>query len=124
MTDIDTEDEPEYDDPEPRLPRGYLEFDVDRVCRAFDAGKIELPEGKYMTPHQIGSELIAEAEGERKRPSTGAIANILKKWEKAGYCELRTNPNAFLSLTMPGRLMPSWQIYLDNFGSEPSDNGD
>lgn len=121
--DIDTE-EPEYDDPEPRLPRGYLESDVDRVCRAYDSNQITLPEGKYMTPYQIGSELIAETDGGRKRPSTGAISNILKKWEQAGYCELRTNPNAFVSLSMPARLMPSWQIYLENFGFEASDNGD
>lgn len=117
-------DPDDYEDPEPRLPRGYLALDVDNICKDFAAGRITLPEGKYMTAWQIGTELIKETDGERKRPSPGAIDAVLKKWEKAGYAKVRHNPCAFVSFTDAGRLMGSWNIYQENFGTEGPDNTD
>lgn len=102
-------EEVEYDDPEPRLPRGYLELDVDLICQEYEAGEHKLPEGKFLTPYRVGTLLIAETDGERKRPSTGAISAVFDRWEDEGYAEFRREPYAFLRFTTLGRLSGSWQ---------------
>lgn len=105
MTDIN-----EYNsDPDPRLPRGYLELDVDHICREYIAGKHTLKEGKFLTPHMVGTLLIAETDGERKRPSSGAIAAVFERWLDLGYAEFRREPFAFIRYTNLGLVSGSWQ---------------
>ena len=118
------QEEPEYIDPDPRLPRGYLISDVDRVCRDFHNKILTLPEGKYLTAWEVGTFLIAETDGCRKRPSVGAITNVFKRFEKAGYATFRKTPRAFMSLTPQAILMPSWNIFVENFGEDGPDNSD
>lgn len=120
MTDIEEEDEAV--DPDPRLPRGYLELDVDLICKEYERGEHKLPEGKFLTPHMVGTLLIADANGERKRPSSGAIHAVFKRWETAGYAEFRQNPYAFTQRTMPGKLMGTWKVYRELQDDEASDN--
>lgn len=115
-------DEEEYEDPEPRLPRGYLELDVDLICQEYERGEHKLPEGKFLTPHMVGTLLIADANGERKRPSSGAIAAVFKRWQDAGYAEFRQNPYAFTGRTMTGKLMGTWKVYREVQAEEVSDN--
>ena len=102
-------DEEEYDDPDPRLPRGYLETDVDLALRDFVAGEYNLPEGKFLTPYRVGTRLIDETNGDRKRPSTGAISAIFDRMSDAGYIECRREPYAFVKFTDLGHLSGSWQ---------------
>lgn len=113
MDNLMSDNVPEYEDPEPRLPRGYLALDADLICKAFDNGEITLSEGKYMTPYMVGTLLIEETDGARKRPSSGAISAVFKRWEKAGYAEFRQNPYAFTKLTMQGKLMGSWKVFQE-----------
>lgn len=105
MADTDTE----FDDPDPRLPRGYLETDVDIALREYTAGDHKLPEGKYLTPYRVGTILVNDTDGERKRPSTGAISAIYDRMVDAGYIECRREPYAFIKFTDLGRLAGSWR---------------
>lgn len=114
MTDIDEGFDPDdYDDPEPRLPRGYLSLDTDLVCQQFSKGEITLEEGKYMTPYTVGTILVDETDGARKRPSSGAIAGVFSRWEDAGYAEFRREPFAFLDFTAKGKEAGSWNQFQD-----------
>lgn len=107
----DAEQDHEYLDPEPRLPRGYLETDVDIALREYAAGEHKLPEGKYLTPYRVGTILIADTDGERKRPSTGAISAVFDRMVDAGYIECRREPYAFTKFSDLGRLSGSWLNY-------------
>ena len=100
--------EPEYEDPEPRLPRGYLALDVDIALREYVEGKHPIPEGKYLTPYRVGTILINDTDGAWKRPSTGAISAVFDKFSDAGYIECRREPHAFVGFTPLGRLSGSW----------------
>lgn len=103
--------ETELEDPDPRLPRGYLETDVDIALREYADGKHALPEGKFLTPYRVGTILIEDTDGERKRPSSGAISAIFDRFSDAGYIECRREPYAFVKFTDLGRLTGSWMNY-------------
>lgn len=82
--------------------RGALELDVKDVTDAFDDGEIELEEGQTLTPHRI-ARLIADRDGLDKPPSTGAITNIIKKWDEIGYALTHDKPLAYKRISARGK---------------------
>src|ERR1700755_88321 len=72
-----------------KLRRGDLELEVKEVTDRFANGEFVLPEGKTMlTPQLIATEIKATRERngiERREPSTGAIADNLKRWSNIGF---------------------------------------
>ena len=85
-----------------RRERGALESDVRAVVEDFEAGKVEVPEGKTLTPHVIAKE-IAGRNGADKPPSTGAVTNIVKKFDDAGFVLTHPKPYAVKGLSARGR---------------------
>lgn len=98
-------------DEKPRRGRGYLASDVDRICRQWSRGEFTLPGDAHMTPWYI-AKLIQEIDciDLEERPSTGAVARVLKKWERTGYAVCRTTPFAFVCYTEKGE-----QLGLQSF---------
>lgn len=88
-------------DADARRGRGALEALVVSVTDAFEAGKVELPEGKTLTPQRIAN-IIGEKPGEDK-PSGGAVAAILKRWDDAGYALTHAKPYAFKAVSARGK---------------------
>lgn len=88
-------------DAEARRGRGELENLVVEVTDAFEAGKVELPEGKTLTPQRIAN-IIGEKPNEDK-PSGGAVAAILKRWEESGYALVHPKPYAFKAVSARGK---------------------
>jgi hypothetical protein len=84
----------------PARERGSLELDVKSVTDAFAAGKIELPEGKTLTPHRI-SQLIASRD-DVEAPSTGAVSNVIKRWNEIGFALTDEKPLAFRRYSAKG----------------------
>lgn len=84
-----------------RRGRGELEGLVQDVTDAFEDGKVELPDGKTLTPQRIAT-IIGEKKGEDK-PSSGAVAAILKRWDEAGYALTHPKPYAFKSVSARGK---------------------
>lgn len=100
MTDIETDefDPEDYNDPEPRRPKGYLALDVNNVLREFLDSDSKLPEGQYLTPW-IVSRMIKESHEIDKKPSSGAVDAVFKRWKKIGYATFREVPFAFVAFT-------------------------
>jgi hypothetical protein len=88
-------------DAEARRGRGELEGLVVEVTDAFEEGKVELPEGKTLTPQRIAN-IIGEKPGEDK-PSGGAVAAILKRWDENGYALTHDKPFAFKKVSAAGK---------------------
>lgn len=91
----------DYDDPEPRRPKGYLALDVYNVCKEWLAGEYTLPEGKYMTPY-IVSKLIKQSHEIDKAPSSGAVDAVFKRWMKTNFATFREVPFAFTGFSEEG----------------------
>lgn len=98
-------------DPEANLParlvRGQLESEVFEVTNRFVSGEYVLPEGKpFLTAQLIAGEIqkVRSANGvDRREPSTGAIADTLKRWDKIGFASIQLQaPLAFLGYTEDG----------------------
>lgn len=90
-----------------KLRRGDLEREVKDVTDRFANGEFVLPEGKTMlTPQLIATEIkrTREANGvDRREPSTGAIADNLKRWSSIGFAVTTAEkPLAFLGYTDDG----------------------
>lgn len=80
--------------------RGNLEENVLAVVEDFEAGKIEVPEGKTFTPHLI-AKVVTENTG--KKASTGAVTNVLKKWDEAGFILTHDKPYAYKAISARGK---------------------
>lgn len=102
MIDTDNFDPDDYDDPEPRRPRGYLALDVNNVLREFIASGSTLPEGEFLTPWKV-ARMIKEDHQIDKAPSSGAVDAVFKRWDKIGYASFRQVPFAFLDFTSRGQ---------------------
>lgn len=85
-----------------RRERGVLEGDVLSVIEDHEGGKVDLPEGKNLTPHLIAKE-IASRKPKEKAPSTGAVTNIVKKLYDAGYILVHQKPFAVKSISAKGK---------------------
>lgn len=83
-------------------PRGWLSDAVKAVCDDFVSGKIELPEGKTLTPHYV-SQLVAEREKLDKAPSTGAVSAVFKRWDEYGFILTHNKPFAFKDYSAKGK---------------------
>lgn len=88
-----------------RRGRGYLALDVDYVLKGVITGELKVFSNKPLTASAI-SDLLVESEqlDKEEKPSTGAITNILKKWETYGYIETETHPYRFVDFTEEGRI--------------------
>jgi hypothetical protein len=82
-----------------RRGRGELEALVKDITDAYDAGKVELPEGKTLTPHRIA--VMIEENGEEK-PSPGAVSAILARWDEVGYALTHDKPFAYKKIAAKG----------------------
>lgn len=91
---------PDIPDLPDRRPRGYLEFDVKRVTD-IAVHNCEGVASDPLTPHRIGKQIIS-LEGLEAKPSTGAIADVLKRWVKIGYAICSEKPFAFLRYAETG----------------------
>lgn len=98
-------DPDDYEDPPDRRPRGYLQNDVNNVCREYVAGEFTLAEGVFLTPYVVGTIIIENNNNEIKRPSPGAIAAIFKRWQDWGYATFRIEPFAFVDFTDKARAL-------------------
>lgn len=101
----------EYPEPPPRRQRGGLEADI---CRVFDLwleGKIDL-DGKPLTPHRVGKELI-KIDSLTHKPSTGGISLAMDRFVKAGFIKTRRRPFAFLDYTDRGRELGWEQLRVE-----------
>ena len=86
-----------------RRERGALEESVLAITDLYEDGKVDLPEGKTLTPHTIAN-LIAEKEGLEKPPSTGAVNAVLKRWdENYGFALTHDKPYAFKRYSAAGK---------------------
>lgn len=83
--------------------RGALEESVMAITDEFEEGKIDLPEGKTLTPHTIAN-LIKEKEGLEKAPSTGAVNAVLQRWDQNyGFALTHEKPYAFKRYSAKGK---------------------
>lgn len=84
-----------------KLSRGQLEAEVKAVCDRFVAGDIELPDGQLFSAHRIAAAIIdlRGPDSDRRSPSTGAIADNLKRWSDIGFAVLNEKPLAFSGYT-------------------------
>lgn len=83
-------------------PRGWLSDAVKDVCDDFLTGKIELPEGKTLTPHYVALQ-VAEKEGLENPPSTGAVSAVFKRWDEYGFALFHKKPFAFKDYSAQGK---------------------
>lgn len=82
-----------------RRDRGGLEQLVLEVCNRIKAGGIANPDGKPWTPHRLAQEVLTAFPGAGANPSTGAISDTLKRWDKLGFAEVSTGPLAWVDFT-------------------------
>ena len=82
-----------------RRARGRLEDLVRVICDQVSMGTLKLAEGEYLTPHRLAVEIAARYPGSGSRPSTGGLADTLKRWRDVGFAEVRDNPLAFVDFT-------------------------
>lgn len=116
------------DEREPRRPRGWLMSDMEAVLRQWEAGEVDpelLPIGPKgavlpMTAHRACDLLVAvEQLDPSSRPSSGAVTNIFKKWEKARYAMFGKSPYSFEGFTQEGADLgfdAMWEKYVTNGG--------
>lgn len=81
--------------------RGWLAVEIDKICRAFEAGKSKLE--APLTVHKI-AQAITNGSGEH--PSTGAVAAALTRWADQGYVRVDPKPLAFKAYTAKGKSTP------------------
>lgn len=117
MSDTETADDgfdpDDYEDPEPRLPKGYLALDVYNICKQFSAGELTMEEGKYVTPYYVSKIIMEDNDGRSKKPSTGAISAVFRRWEEWGFAVFRKTPFAFTDFTEKGK-----ELGLDGINRE------
>ena len=83
--------------------RGGLEKFVLDICDLIVEDKIEpLPEGQLWTPHRLAKVISERYPGSGVPPSTGAIADTLKRWRDLGFANIQEDPLAFLDYTQRG----------------------
>lgn len=82
--------------------RGALERSVSKVVEQYENGKVDLPEGKTLTPHLIAKQ-IADNGDRPEAPSTGAVAAVIQRWEKYGYALTHDKPFAFKRVSAQGQ---------------------
>lgn len=98
-----TKDNKKTEDSSNRRGRGALEASVLAITDAYEDDKIDLPEGKTLTPHTIAN-LVQEAEGLENAPSTGAVNAVLKRWdENYGFALTHAKPYAFKAYSARGK---------------------
>ena len=113
MTDIIEDDW----DIEPRRPKGWLMADIENVLRSWEAGEVTPDDpSKPMTPHRTCDFLVRVEELDAgARPSSGAVHNIFKKWERCQYATFQEKPFAFTGFTQEGGDLgfeAMWQKYV------------
>lgn len=81
-----------------------LESDMRAVLDGVVTKRVALPEGKQATPHVI-SVLVEQhrGRGPAGRPSSGAVAAALSRWEKIGFAQISEGPVAFIDYTDEAR---------------------
>lgn len=108
MTDAEAAAAPVDPDPAPaaeekaaRRSRGDLEKLVKMACDQFVTGSYvpSATKSDRMTPTEIIRWIMANTTVEGKKPSGGAVTEILKRWQKIGYAELATGPVGFARYT-------------------------
>jgi hypothetical protein len=87
-----------------RRGRGYLAHDVNLLLKQVVTGEVQLAGkwGSRLTPRAI-ARLLQEVDGLDELPSSGAIADILKRWNKIGYADILSGPLQFRDFTEEGR---------------------
>lgn len=98
------EEEPLDDSIKSRRPRGWLAMDINRVIIMWTTGEAQLKQYALMTPYNA-AKLLREIDGLDKSdtPSSGAVADVFKKWEEMGYALCAQNPYCFIDYTDLGR---------------------
>lgn len=86
-----------------RRARGRLEDLVREVCDQIVTGAIELPEELPWTPHRLAAQIKERYPASGVDPSTGAIADNLKRWAGLGFAVVEESPLAFVAYTDEGR---------------------
>lgn len=87
-----------------RRARGMLEDLVREVCDLIAEGKLVLDdEDARWTPHRLAREIGQRYPGSGVAPSTGAIADNLKRWRDLGFAEVTEDPLAFVDYTDAAR---------------------
>lgn len=89
--------------PAVRRARGHLEELVREVCDIIDNGTLAATEGQPWTPHRLAAAVSDRYPGSGAKPSTGAIADTLKRWKDLGFADVSTEPLAFLGYTPDAR---------------------
>ncbi len=90
--------------PTVRRARGRLEDHVRDVCDQIVTGAVTLPEGAAnWTPHRLAAAIKERFPGSGVEPSTGAIADTLKRWRDLGFAEVEEGPLSFIDYTDEGR---------------------
>jgi hypothetical protein len=79
----------------PRKPRGAMEEQLRETIAALVAAGDE----RQLTTALLADETFKRHQGTGVKPSTGAIADNLKRWAKIGYCTINEKPLAFLCFT-------------------------
>lgn len=83
-----------------RRETGNLESFVVDVITDYEAGKVEVPEGKTLTPQRIVN-VIDEREGDY-RPSAGAVTAALKRMDECGFILTHDKPYSFKRISAVG----------------------
>jgi hypothetical protein len=86
------------DEREPGRGRGNLETDCFDIVSKVLGGKLDLPEGKRLTPTVVGN-LIKEQDGLDKAPSTGAVDANFVRWGNYGVVTLGATPRHIKGFT-------------------------
>lgn len=87
--------------PTPKHGKGWLQNEVLETLEKIEAGNVELPPGREITPHLI-AKIIAVIRGEEKPPSTGAVTAVLTRWTKYGFITVNEKPFSFKAFTPQG----------------------
>lgn len=86
--------------PKPRTPPTELEQDLKRVCDDYMTGAFA--PGKPLTTQVLARQIHTNRGEVGNRPSSGAIADALKRWQDIGFAHVDERPLAFVKYTEAG----------------------
>lgn len=84
-------------------PKANLKAEVFSVLSDFVTGAITLPEGKSLTVQEIAKQVKEKRGAYGEKPSSGAVASLLKRWDRYGLVTLTQGPTAFVDFTEAAR---------------------
>lgn len=86
-----------------KRPRGAMEELMRQVCDQIVTGVNSLHDGEFWTVARIANFIHEAYPGSGVKPSVGAVAENLRRWQEIGFAVINEKPLAFLDFTEEGK---------------------